>query len=218
MWWIWHAQLDPGRIPSCNLIRISGLVRFFNLEDVYPLTMGFLSFYLGFLLLHIVAFVFFLPHQRNPLPLGMKTGYFIQVLITGYALTSAFSAIASVDGFLTFLFSVVMEVVLWTSIIVFGVAARALRLGESIWKYLDRLDSGNTDGDVSTAELAQALGNALEAIDQTSDQSRSDGSQTRSSGGVNDPGDDDISRFKEMYGEQADNWQSMKDKAFRNRK
>lgn len=181
--------------------------------------MGFLSFYLGFLLLHLVAFVFFLPHERNPLPLGMKTGYFVQVLITGYALTSAFSAIASVDGFLTFFFTVVMEVVLWASIIVFGVAAKALRFGESAWRSLDRLGSGDTDADVSTAELAQALGSAFEAIDQTSDQSRSDGSQTGGSGGVNDPsGDDDISRFKEMYGEQADNWQSMKDKAFKNRK
>lgn len=180
--------------------------------------MNFLDFYPSIFILHFVAAVFFLPEEINPLPLGMKTGYIVHSLITYYALSSVFSAMASVDGFLTLIFTIIMEVTFWLSFVVFGVIAKSLR-------FFQRLGAWLQDDDTQTALLS--AGEALQEMNETADFSTNnitdyqESDQTTAS--IEDSNqtdlssDEDISRFNRLSDGTQNKVEEMWEKAFRNK-
>lgn len=178
--------------------------------------MNFLEFYPSIFILHFVAFGFFLPEEINPLPVGMKTGYVVHALISLHALSSTVTAMASVDGFLTFFFTGFMEIIVWLSIIVFGVTAKSLRLFEGLGTWLQ-------DDDTQTA--LSSLGEALEGMNDTVDYSTDDVTRFQEPNQTTDPiedtgqtdlsADEDISRFKSMSDRTRNKVNQMWEKAFR---
>jgi hypothetical protein len=174
--------------------------------------MNFLEFYPSIFILHFVAFGFFLPEEINPLPVGMKTGYVVHALISLHALSSTVTAMASVDGFLTFFFTVFMEIIVWLSIIVFGVTAKSLRLFGGLGAWLQ-------DDDTQTALLS--LGEALEGVNETVDYTTNDVVEYDEPNQTTEPTqndlstDEDISRFKRMSDGTRNKVNQMWERAFR---
>jgi hypothetical protein len=174
--------------------------------------MNFLEFYPSIFILHFVAFGFFLPEEINPLPVGMKTGYVVHALISLHALSSTVTAMASVDGFLTFFFTVFMEIIVWLSIIVFGVTAKSLRLFEGLGAWLQ-------DDDTQTA--LSSLGEAIEGVNDTVDYSTNDVVEYDEPNQTTEPTqndlstDEDISRFKRMSDGTRNKVNQMWERAFR---
>lgn len=174
--------------------------------------MNFFEFYSGVFILHFVAFGFFLPKEINPLPVGMKTGYVVHTLITLHALSSTVSAMASVDGFLTLFFTVFMEIIVWVSIIAFGVTAKSLRFFEGLGAWLQ-------DDDTQTA--LSTLGEALEEVNDTVEYSTNDVVEYDEPNQTTEPTqndlstDESISRFKRMSDGTRNKVNQMWERAFR---
>ena len=178
--------------------------------------MNFLEFYPTIFILHFIGIVFFIPEEINPLPVGMKTGYVVHSLITFHALSSTFSAMGSVDGFLTFFFTIVMEVIFWLSFVVLGVVAKSLRLFEGIGAWLQ-------DDDTQTA--LSSIGEALEGVNNTVEYSTDNVVEYDEPNQTTEPieeptqtdlsTDDDISRFKRMSDGTRNKVNQMWERAFR---
>jgi len=178
--------------------------------------MNFLEFYPTIFLLHFVGVVFFLPKEINPLPLGMKTGYLVHSLITFYSFSAVFASISSVDGFLTMVFTVLMEVIFWLSFVVFGVVAKSLRFLEGLGAWLQ-------DDDTQTA--LSSLGEALQEVNTPSEYTTDNvvGYQepTQTTDQIEEPTqndlntDEDISRFKRLSDGTRNKVDQMWERAFR---
>lgn len=177
--------------------------------------MNFLDFYPSILVLHFGAAVFFLPEEINPLPVGMKTGYVVHSLITYYAFSSVFSAMASIDGFLTLVFTIVMEVTFWLSFVVFGVAAKSLRFVQGLGAWLQ-------DDDTQTVLLS--AGETLQEMNDTTEYRTDDIRESHESdqtpesienaAQTDHSRDEDISRFNRLSDGTQNKVEEMWEKAF----
>lgn len=190
--------------------------------------MNFLVFYPSILVLHLIGAVFFLPEETNPLPLGMKTGYLVQSLITYHALSSVFTTMGSLEGFLTMVFTIFMESLVWLSFLVFGIVAKSIRVLEGFGEWLK--DEKTHITLVALGELLEGLDDAIETqsnqipkerelnqpTDSTDDLRKSAPDSIRSQEQSNLSKDDDISRFKKLSDGTRNKVNQMWEKAFRN--
>jgi hypothetical protein len=179
--------------------------------------------------LHLIGAVFFLPEEINPLPLGMKTGYLVQSLITYHALSSVFTTIGSLEGFLTMVFTVFMEVLVWLSFLVFGVVAKSIRVLEGFGEWLKDEKTHTTL--VTIGELLEGLDDAIETqsnqipkerelnqpTDSVDDLRQSATDPIRSQEQSNLSKDDDISRFEKLSDGTRNKVNQMWKKAFKNK-
>jgi hypothetical protein len=107
--------------------------------------LAWLQSYAGILVLHFGSLVFFLPEDERPLPVGTKTGFLATGLITFYALSSTWGMIGSVNGFLSFFFTLFMEILWWISIIVFAFIIKSVSVVEAIGGALAETDWPTVD-------------------------------------------------------------------------